>query len=633
MAFAVLAILGFTSQIYAQDFGYTLKEVSKFTEGLPEKMEARQAVLGKNGKIYIQNKSTKSVEVWTKEGKTAETLANSTAAVAIASDDAGNIIVPGAGSGWTTNFANVTSLKVFPANGGEAKEVSVAGLPAGRMDFMSHVAGNILSGEATMYLPANGSNAVTAVKFIDGVQEGDAASIPLSKAVLTADNATTTYGDATGFLYYKRNVKGGAHYVTVSYDELMGEFTAENELHVVTPGMYSSNGICKFTMGGVDYVAYNTGTGYYDGWAIVKCSDAKDNAVLVEHPQSMTNVTSGYQTNWLMVDVLNETTAMVYQYFPGGYFATYEFTAKNYPAEIYVTGNEGKWDPASPEVTIPMTSTPGLYEGKINVTSNNFKVSLYKGTWDDINLSCLGATVNNQELPESEHFAYHYGWGNQFTVQEGTYYLAADLKAKTVTIYPETVYVVGSLYQHNWATRDVPASTYEGNGKYSIKNVTIMPNEEGGQNMDKGLGAITFITNCSAEGDENIWEKPNMRPRYGAIDPDIQLVNNEAAKVARKGGDALNWQIETGSYDLALDLNNMTVVAKYITTTGIEAAEAKVATVIGGEGFIEVVGDAENVEVYTITGSLVSAGQKSLECAAGIYVVNVDGNVTKVVVR
>lgn len=64
---------------------------------------------------------------------------------------------------------------------------------------------------------------------------------------------------------------------------------------------------------------------------------------------------------------------------------------------------------------------------------------------------------------------------------------------------------------------------------------------------------------------------------------------------------------------------------------GVDAAPA--AKVYGGDGKIIVSGDAESIEVYNVGGVLVSENDANVECAPGMYLVKVDGNVTKVVVK
>lgn len=61
-------------------------------------------------------------------------------------------------------------------------------------------------------------------------------------------------------------------------------------------------------------------------------------------------------------------------------------------------------------------------------------------------------------------------------------------------------------------------------------------------------------------------------------------------------------------------------------------AEAK-AKVIAGQGTIRIDGEAENIEVYNVAGTLISKGQTEVECAAGLYIVKVDGTVSKVLVK
>lgn len=69
-------------------------------------------------------------------------------------------------------------------------------------------------------------------------------------------------------------------------------------------------------------------------------------------------------------------------------------------------------------------------------------------------------------------------------------------------------------------------------------------------------------------------------------------------------------------------------------SVGIEDVEETTTTeVIAGIGEINIVGEAEVIEVYNASGMLISRGETEISCSAGIYIVNIDGNVTKVVVR
>lgn len=69
-------------------------------------------------------------------------------------------------------------------------------------------------------------------------------------------------------------------------------------------------------------------------------------------------------------------------------------------------------------------------------------------------------------------------------------------------------------------------------------------------------------------------------------------------------------------------------------TTGVENVDAEGVKVIGVDGGIVVAGDAADVEVYTIGGALVGKAETTrIDCAAGIYIVKVDGTVHKVIVK
>lgn len=70
-------------------------------------------------------------------------------------------------------------------------------------------------------------------------------------------------------------------------------------------------------------------------------------------------------------------------------------------------------------------------------------------------------------------------------------------------------------------------------------------------------------------------------------------------------------------------------------TSGVEGvvAEADVK-VLGLDGEIAIVGEAADVEVYNMGGALIAKGNlERISCPQGIYVVKVDGNVQKVIVK
>ncbi len=67
--------------------------------------------------------------------------------------------------------------------------------------------------------------------------------------------------------------------------------------------------------------------------------------------------------------------------------------------------------------------------------------------------------------------------------------------------------------------------------------------------------------------------------------------------------------------------------------TGVEDVEATETTVVAGGGYIEILGDAQSIEVYDMQGNMISQNEAYISCQAGIYLVRVDEIVTKVIVK
>lgn len=56
-------------------------------------------------------------------------------------------------------------------------------------------------------------------------------------------------------------------------------------------------------------------------------------------------------------------------------------------------------------------------------------------------------------------------------------------------------------------------------------------------------------------------------------------------------------------------------------------------TVIGGTGEITIEGEPASIEVYTISGILISRNENNVKCIPGTYIVKTDNNATKVIVK
>lgn len=69
------------------------------------------------------------------------------------------------------------------------------------------------------------------------------------------------------------------------------------------------------------------------------------------------------------------------------------------------------------------------------------------------------------------------------------------------------------------------------------------------------------------------------------------------------------------------------------TPTGVDNITLEETAVIAEKGLIRITGNAGSIEVYTTSGILISRNETEVPCTAGIYIVRVDGKVTKVIVE
>lgn len=80
------------------------------------------------------------------------------------------------------------------------------------------------------------------------------------------------------------------------------------------------------------------------------------------------------------------------------------------------------------------------------------------------------------------------------------------------------------------------------------------------------------------------------------------------------------------------------LVAGTITLTvvsGVDAMNAEAAKAIGGNGEIRIVGEAQSVTIYNMNGQavVINSPETAFNVAKGVYVVVIDGNTSKVMVK
>lgn len=312
------------------------------TDVAPLELDARQG-FGKNGKFYIQNKSTKKIEIWDGTGKIDEISSGD--GTNITFDDAGNIIVR-IGTFNTPYVSTRNELRIIPADGSTVIDIPLSGITAGRLDFWGHVRGNVLDKVTggvlymgTMYYPS-----LIEIPIIDGKQDvANTYSYSYTSPFGIAGNfATTTIASSWEGL---EDLAVLSPYVSktncnsIQKMSLDGDGNWVHNSFYVTPRHNGCTGFYIFKLGDQEYIVYPSGSTNADGFTVSKLAtkaisgvEDTDESVRIASKYSEQKddgnpmyINNAFYGNHLNVEVISATEAYIYQYFPKGYIAKYLF--------------------------------------------------------------------------------------------------------------------------------------------------------------------------------------------------------------------------------------------------------------------------------------------------------------------
>ena len=145
------------------------------------------------------------------------------------------------------------------------------------------------------------------------------------------------------------------------------------------------------------------------------------------------------------------------------------------------------------------------------------------------------------------------------------YFDGSNWKMKTVKAgnAPEHVYVIGSIKDNKWNTKSTPEMTKNGS-KFTLSNVELV--------NDGDKAKFTLITKLDSK-----WDVVNGSNRFGPrseSDTDASTTAANMVKEYKVGtdnvGDAKNWLIAAGTYDLVFDYDALTLT---ITKSGVTPPE------------------------------------------------------------
>ena len=193
--------------------------------------------------------------------------------------------------------------------------------------------------------------------------------------------------------------------------------------------------------------------------------------------------------------------------------------------------------------------------------------------------------------------------------------------------YPAKLYAVGFI----------------GSGYWTEANDTSYPMEpvEGSEGQYKGLLKFKdsygeFVFTSTPGTSESDWDTVNAN-RYAPASGTVWVIKNTPIDIVKSTDkDAMyNIGLEK-AYDYTVLVTIDLKAGKMTVTDNVGAEEVAAdatAKVVGGNGEINVIGEASQIEVYTLGGALVSKGEANVKCASGCYIVVVDKKATKVVVK
>ncbi len=570
--FLLLAAFFAALTMSAQEF--TLTEVTSTANVPTDRMNNRQG-FGMAGKFIVMDKVLGQINFYNPEdGALENTLTTGATASwpAVTRDDAGNIIAR-VDNSWPGNFmADTTIMKIFPADGGDPIDVEAnifADFEAenGRCDFFSFIEGNVMDEDegGILWLVTAKSTGILKVPFLGGEIDTDhIALFPVEGATLAPTSSTVVnpYVAADGtkhYMLWTRNANPVDLVMNETEDGFIGTTFS-------LPNKGATNGCFPFTFGGKDLVIYTTLPNYGNAWAIAE-KNAEEPIAFV--PEEAGYVTNGFQSNWLNAELVNEHKAIIYQYFPGNYFKTYELTIPGGEEHTYAVcgapaalfGMENDWDPAAaPEMAL--NEETGLYEWTSEPTylSGNVEFKVVQDhAWD----VCYPENnyVVNVEAP-GEYILY-------VTYNPENNEVTAELAGEPYPV-ERKVYIIGEVNGNSWATNvGVEMETEDDNIFTSI--VTLdRPDKD-----DVQYCYFSFATKLMEAADD--WN--GLAPyRFGAVSEatadnpngDFQFfpeMDGQPLQLTFNNGHA--FMVPEGEYKLTVNLEEMTLIIEN-QATGIE---------------------------------------------------------------
>ncbi|MGM9801654.1 MAG: DUF6383 domain-containing protein [Candidatus Limisoma sp.] len=386
-----------------------------------------------------------------------------------------------------------------------------------------------------------------------------------------------------------------------------------------------ANGIYKGTLEGNCWFAFTAILGETeDDWEAVnslRYAHSTNKEVMLNTPAAIEEVADGSMhiaaegTFNLTVDLKNMTVLLEGE------------STTTYPEKLHVVGGAYSWDPSLSYELAKVGE--GIYKGTVTTAEGktNFAICENIGDWETINASRWGFAQDNATAILNQPCSIVKGNGAINVPAVGDFDVTVDLVNMTILIEgevpvetPESLYLIGNLDETGlWdLTATVKLTKDPVDAVFTAKDVKLYPANT------EGFAYFAFTSVSSTN-----WDEVNAF-RYGpAIDGTEAEDGVEAAfTMANTSFKALG-----NTYDIKVDFDALTV--KLVKKDGGVESVVDAVAVIAGVGNIRILGEAQSVSIYTVSGQAVAvnSSERTFSVAKGIYLVTVDGKTTKVLVK
>ncbi|MDD6621608.1 MAG: DUF6383 domain-containing protein, partial [Bacteroidales bacterium] len=389
-----------------------------------------------------------------------------------------------------------------------------------------------------------------------------------------------------------------------------------------------------------------------DGATITVGEESFTPAIAYRFEPELTNANCVYDIVGIIETHWNKTTKAV----DGIQFCQTAYLDNHSPEKMYMIGYiqsiNQDWNPTQ---GIEMAKeAAGRYSADVNLTFNDwFAVTSRiannndQGGWTWVNgdryaytSGVFGKVATDYEMTKGDVKTQVF-WAGNFKV-------TVDYYAKTIsfvpaavdgegtpdysTVFPEKLRIVGAIADGYWAGESIVENHLATRGEdgYTYTFNELQFNNDGRFHFTTAWDSESWNGSYSVNG-RALKAATDAEPRinFGTVANILPFTSNDlVADVQKYGG----YDFDFANLQLIVNLKDMTVTGTM--SSGVSQIKVGNATVTATNGTIRVDG-GNTTSIYNIAGQAIALGSQAKEfsVARGMYIVNVDGKATKVVVR